>query len=286
MTYNEYLNFRKTGYEKIFNSKSYGKLTGLVSVELNVTELCNRKCSFCPRTDSKVYPNKKLFMSLDTVSKISDDLNQNEFKGNIHICGFGEPLLHPQIADMVTIIKQTIPDCTLEITTNSDFVNKEFLLKIKDYVDMLVLDCYDGSHQIKKLTEILKHTSFSKYIFKELWPEVVNDTDFIENVLNNRSGAVKILKQHNYSNKKCYIPFYKTIIDWNGDMLLCCNDWFRQQKGLGNIHTSNLRDMWLSPVLQDIRKNLQSGKRIDIACKNCNVCGNIIGKESVELLIN
>ena len=33
-------------------------------VELNTTELCNRKCPFCPRVDPKTYPNQNIHMDV------------------------------------------------------------------------------------------------------------------------------------------------------------------------------------------------------------------------------
>ena len=34
---------------------------------------------------------------------------------------------------------------------------------------------------------------------------------------------------------KCYLPFYKTFIGWNGSMTIFCNDWHRETGEFGNI---------------------------------------------------
>ncbi len=49
-------------------------MASLVSVEMNITELCNRVCSFCPRIDPEVYPNRNLSMDLDISHKVAIDL--------------------------------------------------------------------------------------------------------------------------------------------------------------------------------------------------------------------
>jgi len=54
------------------------KLRGLmpsfpIYIELNLTELCNMTCTFCPR--SADYPNLNLHMSLDTIDTIATQLN-------------------------------------------------------------------------------------------------------------------------------------------------------------------------------------------------------------------
>ena len=72
----------------------------LKRITVNPTELCSRKCPFCPRHDSFVYPNRSLHMSADTASKIGTDMYDINFTGEFYISGFGEPLLHPDIFQM------------------------------------------------------------------------------------------------------------------------------------------------------------------------------------------
>ena len=42
---------------KINDVKIYNGFPLFSFVELNVNELCNRTCVFCPRVDPKIYPN-------------------------------------------------------------------------------------------------------------------------------------------------------------------------------------------------------------------------------------
>ena len=48
-------------------------------IDLNITELCNRKCVFCPRIDDAVYPNQNLHMSTKLASKIAAELKELDF---------------------------------------------------------------------------------------------------------------------------------------------------------------------------------------------------------------
>ena len=57
-------------------------LISLYSVELSLTDLCSRTCSFCPRHDASIYPNRNLNMSIDTVTRIRDQLHINNYKEN------------------------------------------------------------------------------------------------------------------------------------------------------------------------------------------------------------
>lgn len=284
----DHIQYRQEIYKKIIEEKRYGLLTGLVGIELNVTELCNRKCVFCPRHDPKIYPNQKKYMSREVIVKLIAELQKNDYKGVIYFSGFGEPLLHPDIIDNIILIKNHLPQCYIEMTTNGDFLSWEKIKKINNYIDNIIIDCYDSPEQKTKWVKLFEEKSFTKYKIKELWvkPEEVTP-DFMKKVsFNNRAGAVQNVHIPIDIFKQCFLPFYRITIDWNGDIILCCNDWFRQQKGLGNVLTTPFYDIWFSETLSNIRKNLFDGKRIDPACSQCSAKGTIIGEESVNLLKN
>ena len=62
----DFLKKRRNQEDEHFKiSKDHSVLNSLVVIEINLTELCNRKCVFCPRVDPKVFPNRNLHMSLD-----------------------------------------------------------------------------------------------------------------------------------------------------------------------------------------------------------------------------
>ena len=51
-------------------------LTSLKSIEINPVEACTRKCSFCPRSNPKLYPTTNKRISLETCEKIAKDLKE------------------------------------------------------------------------------------------------------------------------------------------------------------------------------------------------------------------
>ena len=94
-------------------------------IEISLTELCNRKCVFCPRVDDK-YPNQNLHMSIDTIANIADELRELQFKGAVALCGYGEPMLHN---DIYTVVKE-LHDIDVEIVTNGDKLNVDVMQKL------------------------------------------------------------------------------------------------------------------------------------------------------------
>ena len=259
------------------HSKHY---PGLATIELNITELCNRTCSFCPRHDPEVYPNQKLFMDEYTVQKLALELSQSDWYGDVHITGFGEPHTHPHLLEIVQILR-TAP-VYIEITTNGDRLIDSDLNYTKELfragLDMLTVDCYDGEEQYKK-----RHSEMlflpGKWRLRKHY-DTGNAQELIaEYGFNNRGGIMGGTGIQN----QCYLPFYKTMIDWNGDVVLCCNDWHRRAGNMGNILETSFAECWNSPKLTTIRAELAQGVRRGV-CASCNIVGTKFGSDSYRIL--
>ena len=48
----------------------YNSIPMFSFIELNINEICNRVCPFCPRVDPEIYPNQNIHMSVDLAEKI------------------------------------------------------------------------------------------------------------------------------------------------------------------------------------------------------------------------
>ena len=263
--------------DSIFNDA----LPGLRNLEINPTELCNRTCSFCPRVNPAIYPNGNLHMSLETAKNLSNQLQEAKYTGEIGFVGFGEPLLANNVYDL---IKEFTPHFFTYTMTNGDIFLKgrqkvEDLIKIG--VQLLIVNCYDDVKQLEKIIEFF--TPYQDLI--KLKIRHLEDTGevsiFKEYGLTNRGGIFHSVEPQ---KRACYIPFYKAIVDWNGDVLLCSKDWQRHEKGLGNINNKSFSELWSSYRYNEIRKSLLNENRAAIpACKHCDVNGLKEGKESTEI---
>ena len=67
----------------------------------------------------------------------------------------------------------------------------------------------------------------------------------------------------------CHIPFYEMSILFNGDVLICSEDWHRATV-VGNAKTQPLREIWNSKKINEIRRLLLR-KRFEqlSSCKEC-----------------
>lgn len=256
-------------------SKSF---PGLATIELNLSELCNRTCSFCPRHDPSVYPNQKNFMDLSVVRSLIKQIDDSDWKGNIHLSGFGEPHTHPELVEIVKIIGKS--DKTfVEITTNGDrLVDKdldELIECFNNGLDVVNVDCYDNEEQYKSRKVVLDSIG-ARYTLRKYYDNGLESA--VKNYgFTNRGGSLGEVQ----TSGACYLPFYKTMIDWNGNVVLCCSDWHREAGEFGNILNQPLTNIWNDSKLNTVRKELSKGNRIGV-CSKCSMNGTKVGKVSFD----
>ena len=143
---------RKSGY--IDSVQIYDNWPLFSWLEINVTELCNRTCIFCPRQDPSFYPNQNLHLPLSLANKISDELGGLSYEGVVVLCGYGEPLLHPTFSSIVETISK---NSRVEIVTNGDHLTSKNINKLISLgASYFVVSMYDGPEQIEKFTNMTK----------------------------------------------------------------------------------------------------------------------------------
>lgn len=256
---------------------------GLATIELNISELCNRTCSFCPRHDPEVYPNQKLFMDLELVEKLTKELYLSKWSGDIHITGFGEPHTHPHLVEIVRILSKN-DNLHVEITTNGDRIidtHPELAMDLWGAgLNMLTVDCYDGPDQYNTRKTVLEVLGPNEPWRLRQHYDTGNTEELIQQYgFNNRSGIMGGEGRQG----TCYLPFYKAFIDWNGSVNLCCNDWHREAGSFGNLWDQPFHDIWNGEKMRKTRAGLASGIRKGV-CANCNIVGTKFGEASFELL--
>lgn len=257
-------------------------INALRFITLNSTEMCNRKCHFCPRSDPKIYSNQKLHMSETTIRNLSKELKKIKYNGSIMWSGFGEPMMTKNFENLVRILKTENPQSRQEINTNGDYLRPKRIHDLYDAgIDYIIVSLYDGPEQLEKTKKKFEGIDESKYSLRISYYHSNNFENF-----SSRAGAVNMNIEKNKSHKtnKCFWPFYKMVIDWDGAIILCCEDWFKLSKGLNNfnINTHSIEEIWDSQFLNDYRKYLKVGNRSKAVCNKCNMNGEKVGGQYVE----
>ena len=259
--------------------KCVDKITSLQRIEINCVELCNRSCVFCPRSDTSVYPNQNLHMHVDTINNMCVGLKEIDYNGRITFSGMGEPLLHEDLYSLLTPIKNQLPHLErLQVITNGDKLTPDKIIQMIDCgVDRIEVNLYDGPEQVEHYTNMFgTHTKYMHLRHHYYGEDVTYGL-----TLNNRGGSVDMGDNYeNYMNKPCYLPFYKMVINWNGDLLLCAQDWLHESDLKININETSIHEAWLSDSLMKYRNKLLKGSRCIAPCDKCNVVGTIVGEQA------
>lgn len=243
-------------------------------IDLNLTELCNRRCVFCPRVDSDFYPNQNLHIGHSLAAKIARELKDLDYRGVVVLCGFGEPMLHPELDEIIAAFG---PDIRVELVTNGDKLTPDRARRLTDAgLDYFVVSMYDGPEQRETFRSLFQDAGISEemFILRDRWH---SEEDSFGLKLTNRAGTIDIGHQDPVvPTHPCYYPAYSLTLDWNGDALLCVQDWNKKVK-VGNVYAQSLMEIWMSPLLARYRDRLLRGQRTMAPCKNCNADGTLHG---------
>ena len=255
----------------------------LQTVTLNISETCQLKCSFCPR--SKGYHHPISFMNEEIATYIRNNLSYIDYHNTLSISGMGEPFLHPHINSIINILTDNgNAKYKTQILTNG--LAKYDYDKILNYGVKIIVSIHDDTKDTHlpimdyKSDNIIyrDHTSSSK-----------------EMIPTNRAGYIK----DGCNKNTCYYPFYKIFIDYDGSYLLCQEDWKRvtkvkKYKFKDKYKSINIKQMdiekyftsYLFPYKQQFcsqdgyidRKNILSHN----LCGNCNAIGIVMGERYYE----
>ena len=146
--------------------------------------------------------------------------------------------------------------------------------------DLRIMD--DGPEKIEILKKIIEKAKVPDdfVILRDRW---YDDSQNFGVKLTNRTGTVKIGNQlDNSVHGICYYPTYQFLIDWNGDVFLCPQDWQRR-RAMGNMMQESIFEIWKGNTIKKFRKNLLNGKRCDKPCSDCNADGTLLGKNHAEI---
>ena len=260
------------------------------SVEFSINGACNRRCAFCPRVNESEYPNILNSLDMGAFKKLIKDLTTIKYDGRFSFTGFCEPLLTKNLYEYVSIIKTNLPKSTVEIVSNGDVLEKKTGPKMltnlfEAGLDRIRVSLYDGPHQIQIMKDIrtLSKLTDDQFMIREryLGPDESHGI-----TISNRAGSVKYKTEHfelkaltEPLKQPCYYPFYKVLIDHDGAVLMCSNDW-KKEKIYGNILEESLLTIWSNTKFNETRKKLSCGDRTYKPCNVCDVNGTLNGGKS------
>lgn len=248
-------------------------------LEISPTELCNRRCEFCPKADRGQFPNQPLMMAPELYMKMAAELKALDYRGIVLLSGYGEPMMYKHIRGIV----EAFSPWRIKLVTNGDHLNEDAVAGLFDAgLSMFLISLYDGPEQVERFEQMFAAARAPEYGYV-LRPRWDGPDKGFGMKLTNRAGMVQAGNQPLViADHLCYYPNYAMMVDWNGDVLLCCQDWNRRVK-FGNLAHQSMVEAWSSPALGRYRQNLRAGRRRGMPpCSGCNADGTLHGANHVE----
>ena len=251
-------------------------------VEISESGTCNRKCSFCPRSDPNYFDIKE-FIKTALHDKLHKELAELNFSGTVRYSGFVEPLLDKNIYNLLKRARAINKRVNLEMVTNGDVLNPTRLIKLfNSGLNRLFISVYDGLKDVEKFKKMRSKTSLSKrqVVIRDRSLSSAKDFGL---TISNRAGMLEnaehsIMPLEKKMQHPCYYPSYTFFMDYNGDVLMCAHDWGKKRI-LGNLKHKSFSEIWTSQIAKISRKKLNSGDRGFSPCNVCDVHGTLIGEK-------
>ena len=259
-------------------------------IYIEVTNNCNLKCDFCIKNTRKIE-----YLEIEKFKKILNKINGYTDYLYFHI--LGEPLMHPEINELINIASQKFK---INITTNGYLIDRiknnknirqlnislhsynekygvsldEYLNKIFETVDELKKYTYISFRcwvKNKYNDEILKKIN-KKYGTNLTFETIKNNTTISNNIFISKINEFVWPDLNNErKNKcgKCYALKDHIGILVDGTIVPCCLD----TKGiikLGNIYDNELNEIIESNRYKNMLLGFKKNQRIEELCQKCN----------------
>jgi len=250
-------------------------------VYIEITNVCNLNCSFCPETT-----RKKEFITVENFSLIIDKIK--DYTDYVYLHVKGEPLMHPKLDELIDICNKN--DIKVNITSNGRL--------LKDKIDILrngnirqlniSLHSFNNIDEIKGLLNVINEKE-NFYISYRLWNEGKNiDNSEILKLLTDKYGLLNESKLNDKTfvsidkyfewpdlnnnihnlNGKCLALKDHAAILVDGTVVPCCLD-NERVINLGNIYNETLQEILEKGRTNNILNGFKCNKKEEELCQHC-----------------
>lgn len=222
--------------ERILHSKqeTYEELSNYIDIidlsvpflnylETNVVDHCNLNCKGCAHF-SNIYDNN--FVNLSDYEKDIKMISQKFSVYYFRILG-GEPLLHPNLSELLFISRKNLPNTKIVVVTNGLLLDKVGQEVIKSFVEndvMVSISLYEPTYKkLNKILEILKSNNITYLINDDFFGPIKKIRKFHTRLtLDKNNNGEKVSKEcigrfcrflRDGKLAKCYYPLLIEILN-------------------------------------------------------------------------
>jgi len=291
----------------------FGRLTAEFPSQIIVdtTEVCNLACVHCPHPDFKQSEHYAArYLDPDLHSKMVEEVRDHghNLTQYIRYTSNGEPLIHPNIYDMLDFaVKESRVFIT--ITTNGTILNEKRIEKllacglhmVDVSIDAIRPETYsrirvNGDLQVTngnvlKLLEIKRCAGAATRIvvsfveqpqnageveqFRTFWRDQGVDEVVIRRLHSAAGGLTKIANLMRTEQKKgqrrhpCLYPWERILLNPRGELAFCPQDWIHGSV-LASYRDVSIRELWQGETYRMLREaHLSNAFRAHAFCGQC-----------------
>ena len=266
-------------------------------VNIELTNYCNLNCLWCAGSGKR----QKGYMDFNTFITAIDKFQSNEIIVNeIHIYNVGESLVHPDFCKFIEFLGKLQKKPKIVLVTNATLLSDlivECILK-SNGVDVIQFSVDGGTKEsfewlrrganweetLKKINSFLEKNDRSIKTglitinmgipFSEEFKKILEQVDYFDFRSPHDWTGQEELKEWNFERSfnphPCWHIQNNLVILWNGDLTPCCAD-FHGRGVFGNIHESNIKDIWKGVRLSIYRKQGCGRKKEIELCQECSI---------------
>jgi len=316
------LSFRhaiRTSVERVLLSRAHLIRRGLIAagrdraprlpeiVQIESTNICNARCVFCPRDQMH---RRQGVMDEALFRKVADDCAALGIR-HVRLHNYGEPFVDRHLTDKIAYAKQK-GIAEVGVISNGSLIDEQVARGVIDAgldainisVDASGREVFERTRigleydkviaNIERLVRIRaelgrthpklilsfvrQDNSDEERAFIDHWRTIADKIHITD--LHNWAGTLNRDSDVRYP---CYRQWLTFTVLWDGRVSLCCAD-FDGRVILGDMRTSNIRDIWESEAYRQVRReHLESGgpeicRACDLSRKDSPLwVGKIIG---------
>jgi hypothetical protein len=262
-------------------------------VQIEATNICNAKCTFCPRDDMK---RRQGVMDVDLYRKVVDECASLGI-GHVRMHNYGEAFVDKRLPEKIAYAKSRgIPE--VGVITNGSLLGPDVARAVVEAgLDAInisldaagketfestrlglkydkVIANVEGLVQARRelgrtrpkliLSFVRQDNSAEEQAFIDHWSAVADKIHITE--LHNWAGTLKRRADVNFP---CYRQWLTFTVLWDGRVSLCCAD-LDGHIVLGDLRTQSIAEIWNGDAYRRVRReHLESGG--PAICRNCDL---------------
>jgi len=251
--------------------------------QIEVSSKCNFKCIMCPRS---IYKRKdmKPFLDIKLIHKL---LDEGAFRGSyfVELQMSGEPLLHPNLLEIIKLLK-SYAGIKIGLSTNGSLITNNLkTLSNLDYITISVDSMSNYSNirvngdfnKLMNNIDLLKNNTDASIDLQVI--ELENsDWKETKKFLYNKFPTMNVRSIPNcfltithegssVSKNICLNPWLSCSIQSNGNVVPCCFS-FWDDIIYGNLYNQSLKEIWNGDAVKKLRYQHET-KCYENICSRC-----------------